>query len=185
MPCNHPCKTVETRSTGSKVQFQKQDGPSWLKSNVPSGSSGINVNNVPIGKFVRSEQSEAESNAIALQQPYPPFESCPKDCPCTGIETKRPIAPKFTSWKEVPAGYESYRYRFQIDREIVFVEGLCIEMPQVDDFEESEYAMFSDTPVETGEFSLAFLRLTETLDRVENTLTKYESRISKLERSGC
>ena len=186
MACNSPCKTVAIRATGSKVQFQFRHSTinPWINSPMPSGSSGIRVNSTPIGLFVRSRQQQAQNDANAPQQAFPPFEACPGHCPCVGIETKRPIAPMFTDWQDVqvePIGF--YRFRFKIDREIIFIEGICIEVPHVDDFTESQYAAAVDAPSQNAEVVLAMDMLTGSIARIETMLVGYNFRLSKLEKS--
>jgi len=185
MPCNEPCKTIGIQSTGSHVQYQEQDqAGNWVNRPVPGASSNISevTTNLHIRTFVRFRQDEAQRDANVQQRPFPPYPACPHNCPCVGTRTTGSIAPTYTEWKEFTSTVGRFRIRFKVDREIVFVEGLCIEIPEVWDFVESQYATTLDAPGQTAEVVLVLERLTATLARIETVLGSLDYRLSNLER---
>jgi hypothetical protein len=69
-----------------------------------------------------------------------------------------------------------------VSRQIVLVEGLCIEIPEVLDFFESQYAAIVDPAGQGAGVALALDRLTATLNRMESVLASHDRRLLNLER---
>jgi hypothetical protein len=103
---------------------------------------GNRVGTTDMGSYLDTERRAAVSAGPIAAQTVPPFEACPAECPCQGHETRVAIAPMITPWKEFQSthavmGDIKWRARFRIARELVTIEGLCVERSDDEGFQET------------------------------------------------
>lgn len=183
MPCNHPCKTSEIRAPSSKVQVQSRAVRGGVQvgdwgNTAPAASES--VNNTPLPEHIRSRQVVAQDEAAQGPQAAAGTTACADNCPCSGQESDPvPMSPHWTGFETHVGANTAWQWRFQVERELVFIEGWCLEPEEEpDDWEEVPFGMGGDQEFPGGEVAVAIGQISQTVARIEELLIRADERES-------